>query len=135
MDSPKILVVEDDPGIWELLGRQLRSAGYETVYAFDAVTAVKVARDERPDLIVLDIGLPGGDGFVIMERLRALPALCAVPVIVLSARVEEPHPTRALELGAAAFLGKPYKREQLIELIDAAMLHLRPHPALANLER
>src|SRR5258705_2140770 len=104
MADLKILVVEDDPGIWELLGQQLRVAGFETVFAFDGISAMKMAREERPDLIVLDVGLPGGDGFVIMQRLRALPALCGIPVIVLSARVHEPHPSRALELGAAAFV-------------------------------
>jgi two-component system alkaline phosphatase synthesis response regulator PhoP len=127
MDRAKILVVEDDPGIWDLLGEQLRVAGFRTVFAFDGISAIKVAREERPDLIVLDIGLPGGDGFVIMERLAAFPALCRIPVIVLSARAHEPNPSRALELGAAAFVSKPYKREELVKLINAA-LHRVPVP-------
>lgn len=127
MDSPKILVIEDDPSIWDLLGQQLRIAGFTTVFAFDGISAMKMARQERPDLIVLDIGLPAGDGFVVMERLRAMPATCGIPVIVLSARGHEPNPSRAIELGAAAFVPKPYKREELIKLINVA-LHRLPVP-------
>jgi two-component system KDP operon response regulator KdpE len=121
MQTHKILVIEDEPEIRELLGRQLRGAGFEAAFAFDAVGALKVARDEKPDLIVLDIGLPGGDGFVIMERLRAFPALCGIPVIVLSARTHEPNPTRARDLGAFAFMAKPYTREELLQLVDDAL--------------
>lgn len=128
MDNPKILVIEDDPSIWDLLGQQLRIAGFATVFAFDGISAMKVAREEKPDLIVLDIGLPGGDGFVVMKRLRALSATCGIPVIVLSARSQDPNPSRALELGAAAFVPKPYKREELIRLINVA-LHRIPVPS------
>src|SRR5690348_13817385 len=104
MVTQKILIVEDDAEIRELVGRQLQSAGFVTAFAFDADGALKVARDEKPDLIVLDLGLPGGDGFVIMERLRTFPALCAIPVLVLTARAQEANRVRASELGARAFL-------------------------------
>ena len=122
MLTKKILIVEDDPEIRELVGRQLRSAGLETVFAFDAVGALKVARDEKPDLIVLDLGLPGGDGFVIMERLRAFPALCAIPIVVLTARAQESNRVRAGELGARAFLTKPYLRDELLQLVHDVLL-------------
>ena len=77
MAGAKILIVDDDHDIRNLIAERLRSEGYETVYASDAMTAVTVARTERPEVIVLDLGLPGGTGLVVMERLKNFPALNA----------------------------------------------------------
>jgi two-component system KDP operon response regulator KdpE len=68
----KVLVIEDDVDISRLLGMQLRAGGYEAAYASDAVTAMTVARKERPDLILLDLGLPGGGGLLVLQRLRTV---------------------------------------------------------------
>lgn len=75
MTKAKILIVDDDQDIRPLLGHRLKSEGYEPVFAGDAITAVNTARKEAPDLILLDLGLPAGDGRIVIERLKAMPAL------------------------------------------------------------
>ena len=113
----KILIVDDDQDTRQLLKIRLETNGYETAFAWDAVTAISVTRQERPDLILLDFGLPGGDAVVVMERLRAFPALADTPVVVVSAR--EPFGTeqRALAGGALAYVQKPIDNEQLLGTI------------------
>ena len=85
----------------------LSAADYETAFARDAATALAVARKEQADLIVLDLGLPAGDGFVVMERLNSLPDFEMVPVVVITARGPS-EGERAIELGARSFLLKPF---------------------------
>jgi DNA-binding response OmpR family regulator len=111
--ASKILVVEDDQDIRQLLHLQLSAAGYDTAFARDAATALAVARKEEPDLILLDIGLPAGNGFVVMERLQALPDLEMVPVVVITAR-DATEAERAVELGARSFLQKPFEGNALV---------------------
>ena len=100
----KILVIDDDAVARRVLEQRLRESGYSTVFAFDAVSVLRIARDESPDLILLDIGLPGGDGFVVMERLKRIQTLAHIPVIVFTAR--EQAREQALAAGAAAFFEK-----------------------------
>ena len=118
---PKILIVEDDADTRQLLKIRLESSGYETAFAFDAVTAIGVAREEKPDLILLDMGLPGGDGVVVMERLRAFPALAHIPVVVVSAREPTSTEPRATEAGAEAYLQKPIDNEKLLAAVRSAL--------------
>ena len=117
----KILIVEDDPDTRELLKIRLSAQGYETAFAFDAVTAISVTREEKPDLILLDMGLPGGDGVVVMDRLKTFPALAHIPVIVISAREEAATGTRATEAGARAYVQKPIDNEQLMAAVRKAL--------------
>jgi DNA-binding response OmpR family regulator len=112
--ASKILVVEDDQDIRQLLHLQLTAAGYETAFAADAASALGVARRERPNLIVLDLGLPAGDGFVVMERLKSFPDFEMLPVIVITAR-DPSEGEKAVELGARSFLSKPFQGDELVD--------------------
>ena len=118
---PKILIVEDDQDTRQLLKVRLETKGYKTAFAWDAVTAISVARAERPDLILLDFGLPGGDGVVVMERLQTFPALAPIPVIVVSAREPISTGERALLGGAVAYVQKPIDSHELFDAISRAL--------------
>ena len=86
MSRPKVLVVDDEPDIVRALSLRLKSNGYDVVVARDGVQATVTAVREQPDLIVLDLGLPGGDGHVVAQRLRNNAKTCDVPIIALTAR-------------------------------------------------
>jgi CheY-like chemotaxis protein len=118
---PKILIVDDDQDTRQLLKIRLESNGYETAFAADAVTAIAAAREEKPDLILLDFGLPGGDGVVVMERLKAFPALAHIPVVVVSAREPSATEPRAAAAGAAAYVQKPVDNDELLGAIRDAL--------------
>jgi two-component system KDP operon response regulator KdpE len=118
MTNKKILIVEDDADV--RLGYQilLRANGYDTFFAADSITAISEARKHMPDLIILDLGLPAGDGFIVMERLRG-PVnmdLAQIPVIVVSGRDLRGNKERALKAGAKAFLQKPWDDDELLAL-------------------
>lgn len=121
MAKKKILIVDDDADLRAALNIRLRANGYQTEFAADAMTAVLQARKYSPDLILLDLGLPGGDGFVVMQRLSTIPALAVIPVIVLSARDKDANENRVAMAGAVAFLQKPYNDEELLVEIRAAL--------------
>src|SRR5580692_13036185 len=117
MPKPKILVVDDDPDLVRALRLRLRAKNYEVTTATDGYSAVAAAQKEHPALIVLDLGLPVGDGFVVLERLQSIDALASVPVIVLSARDPQSNEQRALKAGAAAFFQKPADNDELMNAI------------------
>jgi len=117
----KILIVEDDQDTRQLLKIRLEAGGYETAFAVDAIGAIGTAREERPDLILLDFGLPGGDGIVVMERLKIFPALAHIPVVVVSAREPTSTGQRALIAGAHSFIQKPIDNEELLAAIHNAL--------------
>ena len=119
MTNKKILIVEDDADVRLGYHVLLKANNYDTSFAADSITAISEARKQRPDLIILDLGLPAGDGFIVMERLRG-PInmdLAAIPVIVVSGRDLRGNKERALKAGAAAFLQKPWDDDELLSLI------------------
>jgi DNA-binding response OmpR family regulator len=121
MAKKKILIVDDDADVRAGLNIRLRANGYDTSFASDALSAVAEARRATPDLIILDLGLPAGDGFVVLQRLKAIPPLAVIPVIVLSARDREANENRAIVAGALAYLQKPFNDEELLLEIRHAL--------------
>jgi CheY-like chemotaxis protein len=121
MAKAKILIVDDDQDIRRLLGHRLKADDYETVFASDAITAVNMARKEEPDLVLLDLGLPAGDGYVVMERLKTMPALENIPVIIVTARDVRVEQQTAALAGADAIFQKPFDHARLLEAIRKAL--------------
>jgi CheY-like chemotaxis protein len=121
MSKKKILVVEDDADVRLGYHVLLRAHDYETFFAADGSSALGEARKHQPDLIILDLGLPAGDGFVVMERLQANTYLSMVPVIVVSARNIRSNQERALAAGAKAFFHKPWRDDELLAAIAQAL--------------
>src|ERR1700687_4141008 len=121
MPRPKILVVDDDPDLVRALRLRLRANNYEVTTATDGYSAIASAQKERPALIILDLGLPVGDGFVVLDRLQNIDALAGVPVIVLSARDPQMNEERALKAGAAAFFQKPPDNAELLNVIRVSI--------------
>ena len=121
MEKPKILIIDDDPDLRRGLNLRLRANHYDTAYATDGFTAMAMAQKERPDLIILDIGLPAGDGFVVLDRLQQVAALSCIPVIVLTARDPQANRERILKAGATAFFQKPADNAELMNAIQSAL--------------
>ena len=121
MTAKKILIVDDDPHLLLGLTAKLKASGYRVTCATDALSAITVARKEAPDLVILDLGLPAGDGFLVLERMRGLADLVAIPVIVLSARDPTDNKKRALDAGAVAYFQKPPDSYEFLTEIRQAL--------------
>lgn len=115
----KILIVEDDVDLLRALEVRLSSSGYRVVAAVDGVQGTIAARREKPDLVILDLGLPGGDGFELLPRLRSL--VPTAPVIVLTAADPNSVEARAREEGATDFLQKPADNDVLLAAMNSAL--------------
>jgi two-component system KDP operon response regulator KdpE len=118
MEPRKLMIVDDDEDLLRGLSIRLHASGYKVVRAADGTQAVSMAMSEKPDLILLDLGLPGGDGYVVMERLRSINCTFHVPIIVLSARDPATDRQRALDAGAAAYFQKPVDNKLLLWAIE-----------------
>ena len=121
MALAKILIVDDDQDIRRLLGHRLKSEGYEPVFAGDAISAVNAARKEVPDLILLDLGLPAGDGRIVMERLQAMPALEGIPVIIITARDLSLERDSLAQTGVFARFQKPFDYDALLAAVRSGL--------------
>jgi DNA-binding response OmpR family regulator len=121
MAKAKILIVDDDADHRRGLNLRLKANNYDTAFAADALQAVSAARKERPDLVLLDIGLPGGDGFVVMDRFSRNADLGAIPVIVISGRDPAAIRDRSLESGAVAYFQKPPDNGALLAAIEETL--------------
>ena len=123
-ETQRILVVEDERDLAEVVEFVLKRGGYETLVAHDGLLAWERLVPECPDLVVLDIDLPGLDGFEVLRRIRALPApQCTTPVIMLTARSDEASTVKALDAGADDYLTKPFSPRQLLARIRTALRH------------
>ncbi len=121
MTNKKILIVEDETDVRLGYHVLLKANYYETFFAIDSLSAISEARRQQPDLIILDLGLAAGDGFVVLDRLRNNTALFTIPVIVVSARDVKANKDRALKAGAKAFFQKPWNDNELLATIRALL--------------
>jgi DNA-binding response OmpR family regulator len=121
MSQKTILIVDDDPDMRLGLHVRLKANHYNVIFAVDGMASIAQARKHLPDLIILDLGLPAGDGFSVLERLRANDSLSLIPVIVVSARELDANMDRALKAGAKAYLQKPVDNAELLKVIRRAL--------------
>ncbi|MFS2011935.1 response regulator [Azospirillum sp. CT11-132] len=117
----RVLVVDDEPPIRRFLRTSLAAQGYDIIEAEDGSKALEEVRRRSPDLLVLDLGLPGIDGLEVIRRLRGSGV--SLPIIVLSSRVDEAGKVEALDLGADDYVTKPFGVEELLARIRTAMRH------------
>ena len=121
----KILIVDDEPEIVQLLQYNLHREGYVTAAAADGAEAVRAAKTFLPDLILMDVMMPGKDGLAAMREIRQMPAMAQVAIILLTARIGDQHEIEGLEKGADDYIAKPIKPQLLATRISAALRRTR----------
>ena len=133
MAKGRILFVEDDPALAELVLFNLAREGYETVHTADGDEALLLAREEPPDLVLLDWMIEGTSGIEVCRQLRRIEQTKAIPIIMMTARGEESDRVRGLETGADDYVTKPFSPRELLARIAAVLRRARPALAGATL--
>ena len=123
----KVLIVEDEQSIVDILSFNLTKEGYDTLEALDGPTGLQLALEQNPDLVLLDLMLPGMSGFNVCQKIRQ--AGSAVPIVMLTAREEEDDKVRGLELGADDYITKPFKNRELMARVKANIRRVSMAPA------
>ena len=116
-----ILIVEDERDIADLVGFNLERSGYQVLKAHDGITGAEMAIRERPDLVILDLMLPGKDGYAVFKELRRDPRSRDIPVIMLTARAQTEDRIQGLEAGADDYLTKPFSPKELMLRVSAVL--------------
>ncbi|MBE3560831.1 MAG: response regulator transcription factor [Ktedonobacteraceae bacterium] len=119
--AAKILVVDDEKVLLEVIAHNLEHAGYRVVTVADSSSALEVVHSEAPDLIILDIMLPGVDGLEVCRRLRSQPATATTPIMMLTAKDDEIDRVVGLEVGADDYVTKPFGRRELLARVRALL--------------
>jgi DNA-binding response OmpR family regulator len=114
----KILVIEDDPATSRLVEYSLRHDGYQVVRASNGLEGIRMARTEAPDLVILDVMLPGLDGFEICHRLRSDAATARLPILMFSAKAQEIDKSTGLKVGADEYLTKPAAPAEIVSRVQ-----------------
>lgn len=128
----KILIVEDEVDIAELVAFNLQRVGYEVVRAHDGVTGQKMATSERPDLVILDLMLPGKDGYGVFKEMQRDPRTAKVPVLMLTARAQTEDRIKGLEAGADDYLTKPFSPKELVLRVQAILKRREIQPGVVE---
>lgn len=128
----RILVVDDDREIVRLVRAYLEKSGYEVLVAYDGETALHILRREQPDLMLLDLMLPGRDGLDVTRVVRGDSGLAAMPIIMLTARVEDHDKIVGLELGADDYVTKPFNPGEVVARVRAVLRRVQGESALPN---
>jgi DNA-binding response OmpR family regulator len=124
----KVLIVDDERDIVKAVMIRLQANGYDVVTAFDGAQGVFMAHKEKPDLIILDIRMPAGDGFSVADRLKRSMNTFSIPIIFLTGSPEKNSEERAMELGARFYIKKPYDAEELLDAVKRAIETKPPDP-------
>ena len=126
----KILIVEDEANIRQLLRYNLEKEGFQVMEAIDGIQGLRTAQREKPDLVLLDLMLPGMDGLEVCRTLKGAPATSALPIIMLTAKAEEVDKIIGLELGADDYMTKPFSPRELTARIKAVLRRSQKETAL-----
>src|SRR6201984_2671202 len=129
---PIIFVVEDDEDIARLISHNLQAAGFEVQSFVSGVSVLTEAVRELPGLFLLDVMLPGTDGFELCRQIRQTPALSAIPIIFLTAKTSEADRVKGLELGGDDYITKPFSPRELVPRIRSVLRGLGQSPAAAQ---
>lgn len=121
MEQKKILVVEDEKDCQLVIAAELRKSGFKVVSAGDAAMAVQMAVQEKPDLILLDIGLPAGSGLVVMDRITSISTIAMTPIIIVTASHSVETQMEAFKKGAVAYFQKPFDFDELLMAVQRAL--------------
>jgi DNA-binding response OmpR family regulator len=120
-EQPLILAADDEQDVLDLVEFRLSRAGYRVVTAPDGERALELALAREPDLCVLDIMMPGIDGFEVTRRIRATAAIASTPVILLTASVQEAAVSKGYEAGANDYMRKPFSPQELLNRVETAL--------------
>jgi len=132
--KPKILIVEDDLDSYRGLAIRLKANGFEVLQSMTAINTLLLAREEQPDVMILDLGLPDLDGYSILKELKQFPSTACIPVIVLTARDPQGNQERSYETGAFEFFQKPVNHKWLLESINRALAERKVRDKLSQNE-
>jgi DNA-binding response OmpR family regulator len=122
----KVLIAEDEQSIRELIAYRLTQSGYTVMEASDGEEALRLAAADTPDIAVLDVMMPHLDGYQLTARLKEAPATARVPVILLTARVQEADITQGFDAGADDYLRKPFSPDELVSRVRAVLSRTEP---------
>jgi DNA-binding response OmpR family regulator len=121
MSSPRILIADDEPALMRLLEFVLGRRGFIIQGVTNGNAAVEVLKAESPDLVILDVMMPGLDGYEVLTFIRETPRLEGLPVVMLTARAQLDDIQRGLTLGADAYLAKPFDPEELLSVVESLL--------------
>ena len=117
----KVLIVDDEHLIIKIIQFKLESSGFEVISAFDGVNGLQMAIKESPDIILLDIMMPGMNGYTVLDILKKDERTKNIPVIMVTARSQEVDKEKAESLGASAYIPKPFSPQHLVETINCVI--------------
>jgi len=119
--AKRILLIEDDPSVLRAISYMLEKEGYDVLTAMNGLVGLRKAKEENPDLLILDVMLPGIDGFEVCHRLRAESQTAQLPILMLSAKGQAADRSTGLQVGADEYLTKPVERSVLLSKIEALL--------------